>query len=1786
MKQSSTFSIKKFTAKFFRTITFSIVFCLLTFFTNQLSAQIVGDTVVCSGDTASYSAPYYSGSVYLWSVSGGTYVANNNSCLVTWANNTPGTINVLISGHGFYTIQVTIHPKPIISISRTQGMSICGGTTGTSPDPDRCDFSACEFGYEIYTANYNALYSYNWQVSGGTILSGQNTNQIAILWGANGNGSIKLFETNAFGCIDSLEKCVKIIQKPTAKFSANGVLNGSSINICKGGNVIFFDSSSNHTFTNWFFGDGGVSSMNNTTHTYYTSGIFTATLVVENACRCKDTARITVIVDTSLAPDLSCISQVCYDNSSTYCTSAPCNNFVWNVTGGTITGGGTSTDSCITILWGPGPYGTITLALPSCPGYCPTSNSFQIPIIGTNGPITGDTSVCSGEQVLYSLPEFCGSIINWNVINPIGVSFTLSPANSIHQQYITWFGNGSADVIVDYYNSLLGCGGKDTLHVLVKSTFGIFGNTSFCQYQVSSLNSNGSAFWIVNGGTITAGQSTSNITINWNSPAGNYQVIAIPLLPNLYCNDTAKKIITIKPTPVQADSISGPDRICPNTAHNYTAHFNPLNGILSWTVQNGVYSITGNNSINVLWGNSGPYSITVSQKSMSNNCSSLPFTKNIYLAGVDSFIGFNTACANTYSSFIVYGSNNVNWNITPSSIGSIVSGQGSNSITVLWNNTQGPAVISYDVCGITYTHNVNVIAKPVFLLTPSGSLCPNTNTTITVSPSFTTYNWNSGASFANSFTISNTANIHVQLTAANGCVIDTTIYIQYLPAPIANITTASQTAYCIPSTPNALLYALVGIGYTYQWQLNAVNIPLATNNNYLALTAGNYRVVVTDTNGCTAFSNIIPITVDSCPSVPRCFPTPPEFVLANQSPLYPHCDSILFNNLSSAGVTNFVWSFGDLSPSVSTVLPINVIHHYTAAGFYLVTLSGQVRCLTDTTIIVNLADTLVVEIPLVADFDTFIACQTVNFTDLSVTTYSNNIVAWQWEFGNGDSSFVMNPTYSYPAAGLYQVTLTVFSSNGCITQKQKTILINPKPIANFTVNPQSCVNTSIAFTNLSTGVGLQYLWDFGDFTSSTVQNTFHTYSIANTYLVNLYVNDQDGCKDTFNLGIIISPNTINAAIFATDTSFCVGDSAIITAFPTGNSYLWNTGSTNQTITALYGGYYQVSITDSLNCKKDTGVFIKVNNFPPSLITVSPSPPYCMGTPVTLNACVGNDYTYLWDDSSTNCMLTIYTDDSATVYITDTIAACSISQSVIVLFNPAPIAPIITASQTSFCDGDSATLTATYAGGTILWSTGSTANSITVTQMGTYTCTITDSIGCSATSSIYITVNPMPDLCSVISGCYEICDGDSICVNALFASYQWIRNDSLLPSDTNQCIVINISGTYKVILTTFFGCTDTSDDIELSVINCADTCYTNAQFTKTTNADTVFLNNLSSGNGSLTYIWDFGDGDSSFLMNPFHVYASDGTYTICLYVTNTTPVPLICKDSICDTVKINTTPVCFEFAGNFPSGIQYDTIYQPIIRFYIPGLLPGDITDWDFTCNTTIDTTTVGYDSVYYNYGINGIFTCCATITRIIGTDTCVAYLTKSVFVSDPNDSCVCDSTFDADVNAGYTFINTGSIVKVVPIQLNDCDTVSWNWGDMSPLDTTIGNDTAMHIYANAGEYLICMKVVRDGDTACTNEYCLFHYVTSIHDLLLVNNIKIFPNPTHDKFQISLNTNSTYNLLDIEITDKIGNILATNSIHYPESNKELDISNLSAGIYYIRVKERNLPNTTIYKIFKY
>ena len=148
----------------------------------------------------------------------------------------------------------------------------------------------------------------------------------------------------------------------------------------------------------------------------------------------------------------------------------------------------------------------------------------------------------------------------------------------------------------------------------------------------------------------------------------------------------------------------------------------------------------------------------------------------------------------------------------------------------------------------------------------------------------------------------------------------------------------------------------------------------------------------------------------------------------------------------------------------------------------------------------------------------------VTFTDKTTPLSANN--TYLWNFGDANSTSNTSngsmPTHSYKNKGNFDVSLKVTTGDNCThdTIIKNLIKVNPSPVANFTYSPPNPTNFNpeVTFTNLSQGNIHQWFWNFNDLTStdntSTDQNPIHDFSTARHFQVNLFVSDDNGCKDS------------------------------------------------------------------------------------------------------------------------------------------------------------------------------------------------------------------------------------------------------------------------------------------------------------------------------------------------------------------------------------------------------------------------------------------------------------------------------------------------------------------------------------------------------------------------------------------------------------------------------------------------------------------------------------------------
>ncbi len=152
----------------------------------------------------------------------------------------------------------------------------------------------------------------------------------------------------------------------------------------------------------------------------------------------------------------------------------------------------------------------------------------------------------------------------------------------------------------------------------------------------------------------------------------------------------------------------------------------------------------------------------------------------------------------------------------------------------------------------------------------------------------------------------------------------------------------------------------------------------------------------------------------------------------------------------------------------------------------------------------------------IAPVANFIGTPTSGMTPLTVTftdTSTNSPTSWAWNFGDGGTSTLKNPSHQYTTAGTYTVSLKATNSGGnnTMTRTNYITVMRPGPIPNFTASPTLGTNPlTVTFTDTSTDSPTSWAWTFGDGGTATRENPEHKYSAAGTYTVTLTAGNSKG----------------------------------------------------------------------------------------------------------------------------------------------------------------------------------------------------------------------------------------------------------------------------------------------------------------------------------------------------------------------------------------------------------------------------------------------------------------------------------------------------------------------------------------------------------------------------------------------------------------------------------------------------------------------------------------------------
>lgn len=587
-------------------------------------------------------------------------------------------------------------------------------------------------------------------------------------------------------------------------------------------------------------------------------------------------------------------------------------------------------------------------------------------------------------------------------------------------------------------------------------------------------------------------------------------------------------------------------------------------------------------------------------------------------------------------------------------------------------------------------------------------------------------------------------------------------------------------------------------------------------------------------------------------------------------------DTVDFTN-NSSGASSYKWEFGDYSTGTAE----NPTHVYNFADFYRVTLTayGSGGDSSKATKFIRVKRKTGIA------FDMSHPGSVCKGEKIEFSNYSSPRTSeFKWYFGDGDTSGLFNPSHAYSSSGKYEVKL--IGSNMCGSDSlTKTIYSSDTatPSVKFNSNAPACPGESIKFYNQTKGAHA-YKWYFGDGSTSTRKEPLHSYASTGSYDVKLIATsscNKDSLVQTIDVKGDLEPSIFG---YTNDDEACTGNSIQFSGGFYGTSkILWDFGdgqtSNLENPEHVYEnpGTYNAVVTGENKCGNavhDTvPVYIGNDAKPYSYFNLSPSGDICPGTRVHFTNYSDTNYSMKWDfgDGATSTKLNpVHTYSSKGTY---TIA-------------------LIVKNECGMRDTSTKELT----------------------------------VSNNVVGSVSFNSTPRPY--------HPICQAEeidfTITESSQDSAVHWDFGDGTTSTEFSPSHTFSSSGTYTVELTDTNKCGNINKYIlDFKV---TDNMVPQAQFYPNKNVlcegeKVTIFNSSSSPKNSM---WYFGDGDTSSVADPEHVYTSPGDYDVKLLVSNACGT-----DSITKSIMVKSNPsiylgedstLCTDESMVLDAGSGYDSYY--------------------------------------------------------------------------------------------------------------------------------------------------------------------------------------------------------------------------------------------------------------------
>jgi PKD repeat protein len=494
------------------------------------------------------------------------------------------------------------------------------------------------------------------------------------------------------------------------------------------------------------------------------------------------------------------------------------------------------------------------------------------------------------------------------------------------------------------------------------------------------------------------------------------------------------------------------------------------------------------------------------------------------------------------------------------------------------------------------------------------------------------------------------------------------------------------------------------------------------------------------------------------------------------------------------------------------------------------------------------------------------------FTDASTNT-TGIINSWHWNFGDGGTSNIQNPTHIYASPGNYSVSLAITNTNQCINTIIKQVTVYPLPGVSFTHDSLVCKGTVVQFSNNTFGAQ-SYLWNFGDGNTSTLTNPTHTYLNQGYYKINLIATSVHGCIDSIANSIhVIQTPTPNFSV--TPGHGCAPLNVLIADLTAGSHviYYWDFGIPPTSTSSgpfnltypqgIYDTTYFITLTTSNMC----GTASHIDS-----ARVSPQP------------VVNFHMSQNWGCSPLSIQFL-----DAIISLPDTL-------------------------KWDFGDGTSG-ITSTNFNHPIthtFYYSGTNDTIYTISLIATNKC---------GSDTMRKTVTEYPNTVNAFFSIDTTFGCEPFTVH--FTNYSsgnnqssWAFGDGNFSNSVSPTHTYTSPGHFVVMLAVTNGCSFDTTYSNPIIVNTRAT----PNFTFNDNVchgDTVFFTNLASG--ITNFLWNFGDGSpESTLSNPYHVYNASGTYALTLTVNN-----------LFNCSSDTTIPIHIRFASNASFSTNSDMGCSPV-----------------------------------------------------------------------------------------------------------------------------------------------------------------------------------------------------------------------------------------------------------------